>query len=188
MGEVLFCIGFFAWKFSVPRILVGTILFYMCNFMSFSNDFLFFNGTISFICMNFVFINDKFVDKWFQSNLFLAKKISLNQKSLHSDDFICDVTSQRWSNIIKDVGGARLVLCCVNHVNISAAFVYVLGYISAHKPYRVLRIFWLINHKCSFQKKSSEFKSVQIWFHCSQLHGMFRNSLCLVSYAACQVS
>ena len=59
--------------------------------------------------MNFVFVNDKFADRWFQSNLSVAKKIYLKQKSLHSDEFICDVTGQRGSNIMKDVGGARLV-------------------------------------------------------------------------------
>ena len=77
--------------------------------MSFSNDFYFFCVTISFICMNFVFINDKFADRWFQSNLSVANKIFLKQKSLHSDEFICDVTGQRESNIIKDVGSARLL-------------------------------------------------------------------------------
>ena len=59
--------------------------------------------------MNFVFINDKFADRWFKSNLFVVKKIFIKQKSLHSDEFICDVTGQRGSNIIKDVERARLI-------------------------------------------------------------------------------
>jgi len=60
--------------------------------------------------MNFVFTNDKFQDKWFESNLFVAKNIFLKQKSLHSQEFICDVTGQRESNNIKDVVGARLLV------------------------------------------------------------------------------
>ena len=109
MGEVLFCTGFLAWKFSVPWFLVGTTIFCMRNCMSFSNDFSYFSLTMSFICMNFVFINDKFADRWFESNIFVAKKIFLKQQSLHSDEFICDVTGQWESNIIKDVGSARLL-------------------------------------------------------------------------------
>ena len=96
MGEVLFCIGFLAWKSSVPWFLVGTIFFCMCNLMSFSNDFLFFSLTISFICMNFVFINDKFADRWFESNLFVAKKIFLKQKfSIQTSLFVTSRGSEK---------------------------------------------------------------------------------------------
>jgi len=88
---------------------VGTIVFIYVILCLFHVFFLFFNVTISFIYINFVFINDKFADRWLQCYLFVAKKIFLKQKSHYSDEFICDVTGQRGSNIIEDMGCARLI-------------------------------------------------------------------------------
>ena len=45
----------------------------------------------------------------FEVIFLLQIKYFSSRSPSYSDEFICDVTGQRGSNIIKDVGGARLV-------------------------------------------------------------------------------
>ena len=74
----------------------------------------------------------KFADRWLQCYLFVAKKIFLKQKSHYSDEFICDVTGQRGSNIIEDRGCARLIL--ILH-----------------------RSFWLAGRRCNTTRHDTEY-------------------------------